>query len=523
MRKRKTPARGALFPMEKSPPDMKNGAPGSIRKVGVVLFCLALLATVLGGFHVIENWRGKKKWEAYKRKLIADGAKLDLAAFVPPPIPDAKNFAATPFFADLLPRKPTNWNERYWPETFSHYSPPSGAGKRNERHVTDFGAWRRVIRGETNGPPEAGPGDRAKAAEEVLAMLKMYEPALRELRAASDRPLSRYNIEYTMDNPWGIFLPHLPVIKETTKLLSVKACAELAMEKSDRAMDDIRLMARISNSMDTELFLINYLVHVACFQIMLQPVWEGLALNQWSDAQLEELQRIMLRFNFVAELSDPMAAERAAGILTADIILKQGNKMELINALFNPEQTGRPGKASLGNFVAGLVPRGWYYLEQYNCARLFQEFVMPGFDGTNRLIYPALSDANHANLEKALESQHPILDHVFLAKAMIPSVTRVHHRAAEAQTAAHQAAIACALERYRRKHGDYPADLGSLAPEFLKLVPHDVVGGKPMHYKASKPIAVYSVGWDETDNGGTPGKTLWDARGDWVWTYPQTN
>ena len=76
---------------------MDDVRPGLIRKLGVVLFIVALLATLLGIFHLIENWRGNKKWAAYKQKLIIQGKRVDLAAFVPPPVPDHENFAATPF------------------------------------------------------------------------------------------------------------------------------------------------------------------------------------------------------------------------------------------------------------------------------------------------------------------------------------------------------------------------------------------------------------------------------------------
>lgn len=504
--------------MTANQPDMDDPRPGRLRKLGVVLFVFVLLLTLLGIFHLIENWRGKAKWEGLKRELIAQGEQLDLAAFVPPPIPPEQNFAATPFFAELFPGpKPTNWNSQHWPETFTRLNPPTPPGKGSRRHVTDMIAWQNAIRG-TNSVPDSAKQERAQAAEEVLAALKPYEPALREMRAAAGRPLSRYDVLYTMDNPWGIRLPHLPALKETTRLLSIKACAELAAGKSERALEDVQLMARLVHSMDSELFLINYLVEVACFQLMMQPVWEGLALGLWSDAQLQELQDTLMQFNFVAQLATPLKGERAAGILTVDILMQQRYKVEFLEAL-----TGQQG-GSIGirNALAFLVPRGWYRMEQYEYTRLAQQFVLPGADGTNRLVHPAVINRNQVQLEKALpEGWRSLFRHRMIARLLMPGVAKVHRRAAEAQTAAHQAAIACALERYRRKRGQYPAEIAALAPELMAAVPRDVIGGRPMGYKPGKPFALYSVGWDEKDNGGTPGKTLWDEQGDWVWTYPQ--
>jgi hypothetical protein len=495
---------------------MENLPSGPVRKLGVVLFCLALLATLLGAFHLVENWRGKRKWEAYKRQLTAHGAKVDLAAFIPPPIPEEQNFAATPFFAELFPKADwTNVNRR-WPETFPPINATS-SGKPNERKFTDLAA----MRVQTSSIREIGPDERPKAARELLAALKTYEPALAELRAARSRPRSRYNIYYDLENPWGIHLPHLLVIKRVSQLLSVKACAELAAGNTEGAMEDVRLMARLSDSLKDEMFLINYFVRTVSFHLMLQPVWEGLALDLWSDAQLEELQRMMLRPNFVGELATPLELEQAAGIRTADILLKQRYKTEFVHALAYPESP-RPSSIALKNAMFMLIPRGWYHMEQYEYVKLFQRFLFLGFDATNRVVYPSVINANAAQLDKEFhKGLKAVLSHRFLSALLMPAVVSTHTRAAQAQTAAHQAAIACALERYRRKHGKYPGELAQLAPELMAAVPHDVIGGKPMRYKSTKPVALYSVGWDEKDNGGTPGKVLWDEQGDWIWTYPQ--
>ncbi len=97
-------------------------------------------------------------------------------------------------------------------------------------------------------------------------------------------------------------------------------------------------------------------------------------------------------------------------------------------------------------------------------------------------------------------------------------------RIAQAQTVVNEAAIACALEKYRLANGQFPANLESLAPKFISLLPDDVVSGEPYKYRRTDKgqFVLYSVGWNEKDDGGTPGKTLFDDKeGDWVWSYPQ--
>ncbi|MGA2854987.1 MAG: hypothetical protein ABSE90_12760, partial [Verrucomicrobiota bacterium] len=83
-------------------------------------------------------------------------------------------------------------------------------------------------------------------------------------------------------------------------------------------------------------------------------------------------------------------------------------------------------------------------------------------------------------------------------------------------------------------HGNYPADLNSLVPEFVTAVPLDLVDGQPLRYRrnADETFLLYSVGENGKDDGGDP--TLekgaesssfnWQNPHalDWVWPQPAT-
>src|SRR4051812_1885557 len=62
----------------------------------VYLFLLACLATLIALFYAVENWRGKRAWETYRRELEAKGVKLDWAAYIPGPVPDEQNLFKAP-------------------------------------------------------------------------------------------------------------------------------------------------------------------------------------------------------------------------------------------------------------------------------------------------------------------------------------------------------------------------------------------------------------------------------------------
>jgi hypothetical protein len=61
-------------------------------------------------------------------------------------------------------------------------------------------------------------------------------------------------------------------------------------------------------------------------------------------------------------------------------------------------------------------------------------------------------------------------------------------------------------------------------PEFITQLPHDVITGQPLNYRRTddNQYLLYSVGWNQTDDGGVPGlaksgEAIDQMTGDWVW------
>src|SRR6185503_7050548 len=125
---------------------------------------------------------------------------------------------ATPYFAELFKGKPNATNSAWrWPDVFAkaerqakELSP--GLRRIRDRELTDLVRWqiafRKVAGGSTDELMDSlgttNRTARAKAGEEILRTLTIYDPVLKELHAASARPLSRYLVHYDLENPWGI-------------------------------------------------------------------------------------------------------------------------------------------------------------------------------------------------------------------------------------------------------------------------------------------------------------------------------
>jgi hypothetical protein len=498
-----------------------------------VLIIMAWAATIIALLYGIENWRGRRAWKKHEQQLLARGEQLDFKAFFPKPVPDDQNFAATPFVASWSIKG--NDDSSIWRDAYARVSGKIASRQNTPtRNLVDLVAWQMALDAlSSNTLGEAGnirsekrdPASRRAAALIILESMKEIEPKIAEMRAASARPYARYPVEFKED-PWSILLPHLSKLKGSCQRLQLTASAKLAAGQSASAMDDVKLMLYLGDSLKDEPFVISYLVRVACREIAIQVIWEGLAQHAWSEAQLRDLETRLDERRFLEHLKRPLSAEHAAGIMTPDLIRKFG-----INYLLGLSDSFEYGLSRpLTRFVGHVIPNGWLYQEKLNYSRLLHMQQRPLFSESGAAkprISPTEVRAANKEMEQALAYKFqftPALNHTFFARLLLPALGNISAKAAIAQTSTDHAALACALERYRLANGHFPEQLSALVPQFIAQLPNDLVTGDPYKYRRTDDglFILYSVGWDEKDDGGTPGERLHDQKqGDWIWDYPQ--
>jgi hypothetical protein len=264
--------------------------------------------------------------------------------------------------------------------------------------------------------------------------------------------------------------------------------------------------------------LISYLVRLACVHIAVVPIWEGLAEHRWTEAQLEQLQARLEPYNFLADMQWPVQAERAGGVLTVDLLKKKG--LGWMEDLIGSDVGPKP----VVNLLGRIVPNGWYDYEKLHYCQRFDGLFRGTVDDAARRVFPSQVAANGLELEGlAVGPWHILIHHEIAAKGLLPSLGRVTIKSTMAQTATDQAAMACALERYRLASGQFPENLQALAPRFAARLANDVITGEPFRYRRLDDgrFVLYSVGWNQKDDGGVAGATMYDEQeGDWVWRYP---
>jgi len=495
-----------------------------------LLFIIGSLITLVVPFHVEENWRGERDWSNYKRALLAKGEKLDWASYIPPRVPDDQNFAMTPFLAPLFDFEPGTQKQRDTNavKRIQNFAASLPSGPRRGAWVigkrTDLAQWLAASQKPADASTKPvvdqanSQANHSKAAATVLKRLSEYNPVLDELRAMSRRPHCRFNISYDTENPVLIMLPHLSILQRVCNVLYLRALAKLASGQTDAAFDDVNFMFHLGDSLKDEPVLVSHLVRINNLNMAMQVIWEGMADRRWSDSQLQALQKRLQGFDFLADYKRTLQAERAGiGNGTIEYLIKASNQ----DALFAMVD----GQASLlGRVVLGLFPRGWWRMEQLNYNRVFDDLFFPTFDAAAKRVYPKVMVKNTEAFDNSMESPFQIFcQHRVLARLLCPALNACLLKFSNAQTMVDEAMIACALERCRLADRKSPDSLDVLAPRFIAKLPHDIITGEPLKYRrAGDGYVLYSIGWNEKDDGGVPGPKDDLRQGDWVWQCPAT-
>ncbi len=497
-----------------------------------VLFAGACLVALIVGFYAEENWRGWHTWNQFRRAWEAKGEHFNLASVVPPPVAEDENFAMTPIaftgYGQILTREgkliPEKERDEHFvarmrmPITLNGPGPTNCAGDRVKGTFTKLAGWQsyyRDLAGRADAFPVAAQ-PHSPAADVLLALTK-YDGVIEELRAACEMPYSRYPINYDSESPMMIYLPHLAALKSCAQVLQLRCVAELQNGQVDKALEDVRLGLELADKVRTEPLLISHLVRIAMVQLMLQPVWEGLAAHRWSDSQLAALEAELAKVDFAAAWRLSMKGELGGQADELEFLRRHRERFQELQALIDFGGNKLQVKLPSG-WVVRWMPAGWFYQNEYRCARAMEDYCVPVAGASRGTFSPAAARRGEAALRAEAAGPFNLFERLIL-----PVLGDAAPKFAYGQASVDLARTAIALERCRLARGALPESLDVLAPQFIAKVPHDVIGGGPLKYRreADGGFIVYSVGWNEKDDGGKAGFDKDGAveiqSGDWVW------
>jgi hypothetical protein len=334
------------------------------------------------------------------------------------------------------------------------------------------------------------------------------EPDFALLRKALLRPYIRVNGDYK--DALEIPTPNSIAVRHISQRLAAIAQCHLVQGNPEEALRDLSLMhdlcriLEVSRPMDS----LSAMVDATLQARYAATIAEGLRQRAWSESQLAVLEEQLKQINLLLPHKQSVETERATYCYYMDV-----PPPRVMQLLHFSTIGGLTGRRRLDAALEALNPSGWVNQNLVAGVNLYTKAI-GALDPAGQIIFPD-KVAAAVREAKAVDSDHYPND---LSPAdLITNFLKYFQTTARHQTLVNQALIACALERFHLAHGEYPETLGALVPQFLAAIPHEIVGGQPLHFRraADGTFILYSVGWDGLDHGGARGKTV--AEGDWVW------
>lgn len=309
------------------------------------------------------------------------------------------------------------------------------------------------------------------------------------------------------------------MLRTVAQMLSQRAQCYLLLGQSAAAWHELALVRDTCRLLEAgpprkAATLVEAMIDVAITGLYAQVVADGLRLQAWREPELVTLQKQLKDVNLLPFAREAMDGERAAVCRTFEATPPAELKM-----LLRSDRDSQSLWQKLTNprfLLIRLAPRGWRY--QNMCAlAIGDQLIGDLFDLANYRVLPGKADHINNGIQTIFSRFPP---YTYLAAIATLNFLKASQTLARNQTLANEAYLACGLERYRLAHGQYPDTLEALLPQFAEKLPHDLIGGQPLKYRrtADGQFLLYSIGWNEKDDGGVPGKTV--TEGDWVWQLP---
>ena len=501
---------------------------------------LVTFITPLLMFHAIEDVRGWMAFRHEKSKLTAAGECLEITCLVGSPPRDEENFFSTPFWRQFEYRRVPTTNraesEIHWTfkqgDAFPYHTnlslPELREADREEQGSSDtrrasdgrirLSDWANTLRKSTTNTAQLPqgrhhldfplPAQPGKPADDVLLGLSKFEATLSEFAGAARRPRNVYPIHY--EETFNALLPHLACMKGISRIFQVRALARMESGNSQGAAEDVRMIFRMSDSLQEEPLLISQLVRIAVETIACKTLWLGLADHRWTDAQLAEFQQLLSQRSLGPSLIHGLEGERVVGLEGTEQALRGPFKLRVdtgfLDRVGDVQESGlRAGEfsaASLGNL---LIPAGWVRKSQVELLRGYQTLLIKArlqLSSTNRSSTGASMSGTDAAL--TMDTSGAGFPFTVLRRMLLPALENAASKAQFGQTVVGLAGAACALERYHLAKGEFPASLDELVPQYVAVVPIDRMNGEPLHYRRTDDgwFQLWSVGKDGKDDHG---------------------
>jgi hypothetical protein len=289
-------------------------------------------------------------------------------------------------------------------------------------------------------------------------------------------------------NPIGALVPWVQDTRSVASMIRFRALVQAQDGDVDGALRSARAILGAGRSLSDDPTLIALLVRIAVQSIAVSSIERTLAQGEPSAEALKLTQHML-----EAEVAEPslqraMRGERACNRGVCEYLIYGGGS---VADLDGPSRSTGGIRASLENIgMKRTVKRGYPVIlrtmnECVDIAGLPIEQQKAAWDQMDQKM-------KRQGSENAL------------ARLLLPGLVKVAQSNQRIHARLRTAICALAAERFRQDHKRWPHSLTELTDaKYLSSVPADPYDGKPLRCKELPDgFLVYSVGPDQTDNGG---------------------
>ena len=325
-------------------------------------------------------------------------------------------------------------------------------------------------------PPESAEPSEAEAARRLLKMAESDWADLDRFAEALRRPECR--LDYSYDS-YG-WPNESQAFREVTYYLP-SAFRERAFLRA-KAGEGSACAADLQSLIDTAdrlhgiPSLMSQVIRLGVLAVRHGVVWEALRLQILGEEEVLEMDRAIATLDLCAGLAGSLQAERA--ILVRMIERGKNRRGELVDEFGLEIDPSDDWDENLSRAWEQLevrfAPTGWFDLQKVESTRDSNRWITLLTEGDRVAI----------RRERAREGEDDFEDPRGLERfqGWGPAVDMALGRTLRVETTLAIERVAIAAERYRLRHGSYPADGAALLPDFLAEWPLDARSGEPLVY-----------------------------------------
>jgi hypothetical protein len=327
----------------------------------------------------------------------------------------------------------------------------------------------------------------ATLTAELRDELRKIQEAVQLADRLADQKEGHHDINWPA-NPIGALVPWVQDTRSVASMLRFRALLQAQDGDLDGALRSARAILGAGRSLSDDPTLIGLLVRIAVQSIAVGSIERTLAQGVPSAEALKLTQRMLEEEAAEPSFQRALRGERAVNQGVCEYLMNGGGSFADLDG---PRPSSGGIRASLENLgQKRIVKRGYPVMlrtlnESVDIAGLPVEQQKPAWDQMDEKIKRQAGDNA-------------------LVRLLLPALQKVAQSNQRNQTRLRTAICAIAAERFRQEHKRWPHSLAELTDgKYLSSVPVDPYDGKPLRCKELPDgFIVYSVGPDETDNGG---------------------